>query len=109
MNIVYGNNVKKQLSDSSCIKKSFGKNAQVVSRRIAQIEASNNLAIFMQLPGANCHQLTGDRNGQWAVNISGNHRLIFIINHDPIPKNEDGSLIMNMITEIKIIETTDYH
>ena len=32
----------------------------------------------MNLPGYRCHQLKGDRNGQWAVWVSGNWRLVFV-------------------------------
>lgn len=31
----------------------------------------------MNLPGARLHQLRGDRQGQWAVSVSGNWRLVF--------------------------------
>lgn len=31
----------------------------------------------MKLPGARRHELKGDRNGQWAVWVSGNWRLVF--------------------------------
>ena len=31
----------------------------------------------MGLPGWRLHELKGDRAGQWAVNVSGNWRLIF--------------------------------
>lgn len=31
----------------------------------------------MALPGLRLHELTGDRKGVWAVNVSGNWRLTF--------------------------------
>jgi proteic killer suppression protein len=31
----------------------------------------------MNLPGYRLHRLTGDRQGQWAVSVSGNWRLVF--------------------------------
>jgi proteic killer suppression protein len=31
----------------------------------------------MQLPGLNLHELTGDREGDWAVKVSGNWRVTF--------------------------------
>ena len=110
MNIAYSTNrLRKQLSSASEIKRAFGVNAKWVSRRITQITAAPNLAILQQLPQANCHPLTGDRKGEWAVNISANHRLIFVIDHDPIPENDDGSVNTILVTDIRIIETTDYH
>jgi proteic killer suppression protein len=31
----------------------------------------------LRLPGLRLHKLTGDRNGQWSVRISGNWRITF--------------------------------
>jgi toxin HigB-1 len=31
----------------------------------------------MNLPGYRLHRLRGDREGQWAVSVSGNWRLVF--------------------------------
>jgi len=63
----------------------------------------------MQIPAANCHALSGRRAGEWAVDISLNHRIIFEINHDFIPKKENGEIETIKVTEIRIINTTDYH
>jgi plasmid maintenance system killer protein len=103
------NKLQRQLSNASEIKKAFGVNAKRVSARLADIEASPNLAVLMQIPAANCHPLSGNRNGEWALDISPNHRLIFEIANDPVPRTEDGSIDRLLVTEICIIETTDYH
>jgi len=109
MNISYSRKIEKKLSSATEIKKAYGKIASVVSRRIAEIKAAPNLAVLQQLPGPNCHPLTGNRAGQWAVNISGNYRLIFEIDQDPIPYDDTGAINTLLVTDICIIETTDYH
>jgi proteic killer suppression protein len=110
MNIDYQKNkLKKQLSCASEIKKHFGINAKRVTSRLDDLEASPTLAILIQIPAANCHQLSGNRTGQWAVDISGNFRLIFIIAHDPIPITEDNSIDTTLVTDIIILEIIDYH
>jgi plasmid maintenance system killer protein len=110
MKVEYSSNkLKKQLGNASEIKKAFGVNAKRVSARIDDIVASPNLAVLMQIPAANCHPLTGDQKGDWAVNISANHRLIFKIANDPVPKLDDGSIDTIKVTDIRIIKTTDYH
>ncbi|HVT85192.1 MAG TPA: hypothetical protein VHD35_08300 [Chitinophagaceae bacterium] len=110
MNIAYSTNrLKKQLSNASEIKRAFGVNAKRVAQRMADIIASPNLAVLQQIPAANCHPLTGDRKGEWALDISANHRLIFVIDHDPIPQNDDGSVNTILVTDIRIIGTNDYH
>lgn len=110
MKIVYSSNkVKKKLSSSSEIKKAFGTMAKKVQSRLDDITASPNLKVLMQIPSANCHPLSGNKNGEWAMNISVNHRMIFEINQIPIPRKENGEIETIEVTDIRIIETTDYH
>lgn len=103
------NKLKKQLSNTTELKKAFGVNAKRVRSRLDDIEASPNLAVLMQIPAANCHSLTGDRKGEWALDISGNYRIIFEITHDPVPITKDGSIDTLLVTDICIIEIVDYH
>lgn len=109
MNIDYKNNkLKKILNNASLIKKEYGTMAKKVSQRMEQLKAADNLAVLMTLP-VNCHALKGGRAGEWAVDISGNYRLIFEINHNPIPIKNDRSIDTILVTDIRILETTDYH
>lgn len=110
MNLFFRTNqLKKQLSSSSEIKRAFGINAKRVQQRLDDISASPNLAVLLQIKAANCHPLDGGRRGEWAVNISANHRMIFEIAHEPIPKNDYGQINTLEVTDIRVIETTDYH
>jgi plasmid maintenance system killer protein len=110
MKINFKNNkLKKQLGSASEIKKAFGVNAKRVANRLSDIEASPNLSVLIQLPAANCHALFGNRNGEWALDISANHRMIFQISHDPIPLKDDESIDTIMVTDIIITGTEDYH
>lgn len=110
MDIYYGNNkLKKQLSSASEIKKAFGANAKRVIARMDDIAASPNLAVLMKIPAANCHPLKGNRTGEWALDISANHRMIFIIANDPIPMLDDLSVDTIMVTDISVCEIGDYH
>ena len=103
------NKLKKQLSNASEIKKAFGANAKRVSARLDDIVASPNLSVLIQIPAANCHLLTLNRKGEWALDISGNYRMIFEIANNPIPETEDGSINVLLVTEICILEIVDYH
>lgn len=109
MNITYSNKIKKKLSSPSEIKKAFGTMAKKVQNRLDEIIASPNLKVLMQIPSANCHPLFGNKIGEWAVDISANHRMIFEINQDPVPKKDNGEIETIEVIDIRIIETTDYH
>lgn len=103
------NKIAKQLGDASGIKKAFGVMAKKVSMRLEDIRAAPNLAVLKQLPQAACHALKGNRAGEWAVSISGNHRLIFLLGNDPVPMTEDDLVDVIRITEIVITGAEDYH
>jgi toxin HigB-1 len=47
----------------------------------------------MNLPGYRLHRLSGDREGQWAVSVSGNWRLVFEFEGE----------------EVTDVELVDYH
>lgn len=51
-------------------------------QRINIIKSSNSLDDLSKLPGLRCHPLKGDRAGQYAVNLTGFHRLIFTVEGD---------------------------
>ncbi len=89
--------------------KSFGQLARKVNQRLKELTAADNLAIMSTLPASKCHELTGTRKGELSVEVSGNYRLIFEPNHNPIPQKDDGGLHWEKVTKIQIIEIEDYH
>lgn len=101
--------LEKQMSNASEMKRAFGVKANRVSARKDDIISAPNLHVLMQIRAANCHPLTADRRGQWAVDISHNFRIIFEIDHNPIPENPDGTVNALLVTDIIIVEITDYH
>ena len=104
------NKLKKQAEDLKELAKAYGTNSKFIKIRLEDLKAAENLAVMGKIPGANCHQLTGDYAGYIAVKVSGNMRLIFEPNHDPPPKKEDGGLDWSLVTEITIEELCyDYH
>lgn len=110
MNVEFkSNKLRKILTNAMEIRKEYGTMAKKVSQRMDQIYASPDLSVLISISSANCHPLTGDRKAEWAVDISGNYRLIFEINQDPVPQKNDGSVDSILVTDIRILETTDYH
>jgi plasmid maintenance system killer protein len=109
MNIRFKNNrLQKQCSNASEMKRAFGINAVKVSRRLTEMKQADNLKVLMQLPAAECHPLTGDRKGQWAVSISRNFRVLFELDENPIPY--DGNEIsLSNVRSLRIIDIEDYH
>ena len=103
------NKLEKQLTEAKEMQKAFGTMAKKVNQRMQELIYSQNLEILKTIPAANCHELKGDRKGEFAVDISGNFRIIFIPDHNPIPFKEDKSIDCIKITDIQILKTEDYH
>jgi len=110
MEISYKNRkLEKQLTDPREMAKSFGQLARKVNQRLKDLTDADTLAIMRTIPAARCHELTGDRKSELAVDVSGNYRMIFEPNHNPKPKKDDGGLNWEEVTKIQINEIEDYH
>jgi plasmid maintenance system killer protein len=83
--------------------------ARLLQRRLSELKAAETLADVRTLPGARCHELVWDRQGQLSVDLKHPRRLIFVPANDPIPKKEDGGLDWGNVTEVEIIEIEDTH
>lgn len=92
------------------MRKAFGlRMATVLGCRLQDLESARNLGTVSRVPPCRCHELTGDRKGQLAVDLVNPHRLIFIPDHDPKPQKDDGGLDWTKVTQILIVEVGDYH
>ncbi|MDO8806704.1 MAG: killer suppression protein [Elusimicrobiota bacterium] len=82
--------------------------AKVLRRRLDDLRAVPNLQIMRNLPGR-CHELTGARSGQLAVDLEHPKRLVFAPANETLPVKNNGGLDWAGVTVIEIIEIVDYH
>ncbi len=82
--------------------------AGVIQQRLSDLADAETLDVMLSLPGR-CHELTGDRKGQLAVDLVHPDRLIFKPDHDPVPTKEDGGLDWFAVTKIIVVGIGDYH
>ena len=81
---------------------------KILTNRLIQIAEADNLEELRNRPGS-WHELSGTRWGQLAASLDGLNRLVFEPNNDPKSIKPDGGLDWSAVTEIIIIEITDYH
>ena len=87
------NKLRKCYTQSKQASKEYGNQiARKYIQRINLIKAAKNFDEVMSLPGLRCHPLKGNRQGQYAVNLTGFYRLIFTI--------EGETLNIAMIEEV---------
>ena len=82
--------------------------AMKLAQRLQQLEAVDRLDLMRRLPGR-CHELTADRRGELAVEVTGSMRLVFVPDHDPLPTKPDGGLDWAGVEAIVVTEIVDYH
>ena len=83
--------------------------AKTIMRRLVVLENARTLARVPTSKPERRHQLTGNRSGQYAVDLVQPYRLIFVPDHDPLPRLDDGGIDTDQVTAIKVMGITDYH
>lgn len=98
MQVRYKNrHIEKICTNASVATKSFGKRtAGLIHQRIDEITAADSVEMLDQFRIGRCHQLAGDRKGQFAMDLEHPLRLVFEVIRDQI-----------QIAEIQ--EIVDYH
>lgn len=74
--------------------------------RMSDLEAASRVT---DLVAGNPHPLHGDRSGQFALDLAGGRRLVFIPNNDPRPVYPDGGIDWSQVTSVCIEYIGDYH
>lgn len=101
--------LKKQLADQRQMERAFGHVMPALKRRLDLLRAAPTLAEVPHTPPARRHELTGDWRGHLAVDVSGNWRMVFRPDHDPVPRHADGGIDPAAITAVVIVAILDYH
>jgi len=83
--------------------------AKLIFRRLQEITASPNLAEFRKLPSPRCHPLIGDKKGLYSADLKHPYRLLFSIDHDPVPRTADRGVDEIAVTKICIHSVEDTH
>ena len=95
-------------NDRSGVRKFGPEQWAILRRRIAALAAAPTLTDLRGAPGR-LHPLTGDRAGQYAIDLRGATRLTFRPNHDPVPELAAGGIDTSKVTAVVIDEVVDYH
>lgn len=83
--------------------------AKVIETRMDTLQTAACLDLVPIEPPNRRHQLTGDRHEQFSVDLVHPMRLLFIPDHNPIPRKDDGGVDLTQVTAVAIIEVADTH
>lgn len=103
--------LEKEMGSATAIQRRYGDLAKRIKMRLDILYQADSLADVPQAPPTRRHQLadSGGYVGCFAVDVSGNWRLVFRPDHDPVPSTEDGGINLLAIKAIIIIAIVDYH
>lgn len=101
--------LQKACQDEKSLRRTWGAAGLTVGRRLTELAAFELLAHVPTTRPWRRHQLKGDRDEQFAVDVGKSLRLVFEVADDPIPRNDDGGVDLMRVTAIRILEVTDYH
>lgn len=98
MRIEYRNRqIRKVCTDATTARKKYGDQvARRIAQRLGEIGASDTVEMMIQFHIGRCHALTGDRQGQYAVDLVHPLRMVF---------TKDGDTVQVATIE----EIVDYH
>ena len=102
--------LEKTFNSDHALQKDHGSQvARKIKTRLVVLRAAPNLASVPTTPPDRRHQLRGDRDEQFAVDLVHPGRLVFAPNHEPFPRRADGGIDTEQVTAITIIDVLDYH
>ena len=101
--------LERQFQTEKSLVRAFGDRAKRIMMRLDLLKAAKCLADVPSTPPPRRHELKGDRAGCFAVDVTGNWRLVFRPNPHLAPLAPDGGYYLQAITAITVIVVEDYH
>ena len=80
--------------------------AHKLRSRLADLAAASRVS---DLVAGNPHPLSGEFQGQFALNLTGGWRLVFAPANDPVPRRDDASIDWSAVTIVSIEYIGDNH
>ncbi|MCK9195503.1 MAG: type II toxin-antitoxin system RelE/ParE family toxin [Syntrophales bacterium] len=83
--------------------------AEKLRQRLMELKAADALSDMSHLPPTRFHELSGNRTGQFSIDLEHPYRLLLIPANEPIRVHDDGGIDRKRVTEIEVIEIVDTH
>ena len=92
------------------LQKTYGTQmAKAITKRMAVLKHARHLGMVPTTRPERRHQLSADRDSQFAVDLVHPHRLVFEPDHHPLPRKDDKGIDLEQVTAIRILDVIDYH
>lgn len=108
MQITYANKAIQRLclEEKHQLKRLGATRAKRLKNRLSELRAAQNVS---QLQLGRPHALTGDKAGQYSVDLDGPMRLLFESTDQPPPTLVAGGIDWQQVTSVRLLEIEDTH
>ena len=102
--------IEKTFNAADALQRTYGpRMAKAIMSRMAVLRTVRTLELVPTTRPERRHQLVGERDEQFAVDLVHPNRLVFEANHEPVPRKDDGGIDTEQVTAITILDVVDYH
>lgn len=109
MDLSFASNPLKKQCESQRLQRAHGQAcARKAMARLADLDAAACLDDMRSLPGR-CHELSGNRAGQLAIELADGKRLVIEPVNNPPPRKADDGLDWTKVDAIRILEIANCH
>lgn len=74
--------------------------------RVADLKAAS---CVLRLPAGRPHPLTGSRDGQYAIGLANEQRLVLAPDIEPVPKQPSGEIKWDAVTKVRVVAIGNRH
>ena len=100
---------EKILGDDRLLLKAYGESARDVKKCHQLLVAATRLADLTVARVRRCHQLSGDREDSFAMDVRRQFRFVFTPT-PPVPRKEDGGIDCGQVVSVLVVDPcVDYH
>lgn len=94
--------------DERAARRRWGTSYRKVLIRLALLASAETLSDLEHAPGR-CHPLSGDRVGQFALDLWSTYRIVFEPANLPLPKLPQGGPDRTRVTKVRVLGVVDDH
>jgi toxin HigB-1 len=109
MQVSIAKRLAKVLNDDKLMQREFGVLAKPLRLRLAVLRNAPSLSHVSRSKPERLHQLIQDLDETFAVDIKDQWRLIFEVDHNPVPRTEDGGVDRAAVTAIFVTEVSNHY
>ena len=102
--------LEKECNDFKLLVREYGeRQARKLRQRLDELRAANRLSDISRLPPPRLHELIGDKDGVFSLDLIHPYRLLVVPANDPVHLKPDGGIDLTKVTIVMILSVENTH